>query len=285
MKTVAPLVIMLLCIFSCKHKDAIPSSLSEVRNIVDSIDVAVSQLYGWEPRDSTYNHTIDTIVANAINSTDISGVISQSVYDDSRETWTEFKRLCDAEKYEEALDYYFGEDSSGSKRGGDFLVFLKHSSNRYAFLSKVLLPLMEEYKGHEFAMNEYVDLLELEKDLEGIVSMNRKKDGDIYMPEVWPAVVTDLGNALLETGRTEEAFDLFPELTKYVLALTEDAMLANYFGTKYVSNLYLRIGSPEEAKNVWMGLKEYLQEHSDDYDLEQLDWGYDAIQEELKRIE
>ena len=163
---VLSLALVFLTLVSCGQKRTIPENLVGVKRAVAMLDSAVTAMYGWEPRDSTYNHSLDTLVAGLMNDYHADDpeykyrdgsipAIQQSAYDEARVTWTEFKRLIDADKYEEALEFYLGEgDDYIKKNSGDFLVFLKHSTQRYVFFSDVLRRLMQEYKGDDEAMDD-----------------------------------------------------------------------------------------------------------------------------------
>ena len=63
------LVILLLtnALTACSQSNPIPESLSVVKDVVAQLDSAVTAMYGWEPRDSTYNHSVDTLIAGIMN--------------------------------------------------------------------------------------------------------------------------------------------------------------------------------------------------------------------------
>ena len=115
---------MLLITGACGTKRSVPESLIGVKDIVARLDSAVTAMHGLDPRDSS--------------------AILQQTYDEARITWNEFKRHCDEDNYEEALTVYLGDGNDNKKNAGDFLVFLKHSSQRFVFFSQVLLPMMKE---------------------------------------------------------------------------------------------------------------------------------------------
>lgn len=57
----------MLVSFSCGVNTPIPESLLNVKSVVERLDSAVTVMYGWEPRDSTYNRSVDTLVAGIMN--------------------------------------------------------------------------------------------------------------------------------------------------------------------------------------------------------------------------
>lgn len=288
----------LLLLFACEQKATrvtIPESLAGIKDIVAGLDSTVNSMYGWEPSDSTYNRSIDTLVANIMNSHSLDQhkyslpseetlAVNQKAYDEARITWAEFKRLIYADNYEKALNYYLCEgDDDGKKNAGDFLVFLKHSTQRYVFFSKVLFPLMQEYKGNEYALKEYIDLLQFEKAMEE-VSIDIHFGIDNYTPEVYPYVILDLGRSLVKIGKMDEAQELFDDMLSGIYGLTEDALLANYVGTKYAAELYLIDGKPDWALATWDYFKEYMEENKTDYDEKDFARCMARIDEEMSTI-
>lgn len=287
---------ILMLVSSCGGtKSAVPESLAEIKAIVAQLDSDVSEMYGWEPRDSTYNHATDSLVSSIIDEYEkerpdanigerTEHAIEQEAYDDARVTWAEFKRLCDADKYKDALDFYFSEgDDYIKKNAGDFLVFLKHSTQRYVFFSQVLLPLMREYRGDTFAIDHFIDVMELEKAMED-ASIAMSADTDGYVPEVYPLVIQELGYALGAAGRMEEAQDLFDDLIYGIYSLSGDALSANFYGTRYSANLYMKDGNPNKALAMWDYFKDYLDENKSDYDPENLEHCLQRIEEEKSEI-
>ena len=291
-------IIFALSVFviACGQKKPIPENLAGVKRAVAMLDSAVTAMYGWEPRDSTYNHSLDTLVAGLMNDYYADdpeyeyrdgGVpaIQQNAHDEARTTWAEFKRLIDADKYEEALEFYLDEgDDYIKKNAGDFLVFLKHSTQRYVFYSDVLRRLMQEYKGDDEALEDYINNLQLEKALED-ATIDLQADNNGYVPEVYPYVIRDLGMGLVVTGKIDEAKEMFSDLINGVYGLTGDALYANYHGTQYAALLYILDGKPDWAKATWENYKDYLEENRSDYDEESLEVCFKHIQEELDKLQ
>ena len=286
---------ILLVSLSCGQQKNVPESLSNIKEVVAKLDADVSSMYGWEPRDSTYNHSLDTVVSEMMDQYEAERpdvntgerteyAVQQQAYDEARVTWAEFKRLCDADEYEKALEVYLGEgDDYVKKNSGDFLVFLKHSTQRFVFFSQVLLPIMREYKGDTFAFNEYIDLLQLEKAMEDVsIAMSAENNG--YVPEVYPYVVQELGSALVSVGKMDEAQDLFRDLIDGVYGLTDDALFANFFGTRYCAELYLQDDKPDWALATWDDFKEFLENNKSDYDPEDLAKCLERIEQEMELI-
>ena len=278
------LIILLLtnAVAACSQNNSLPESLSDIKGTVAQLDSTVSAMYGWEPRDSTYNHSVDTVVSAIMDQYEAEHpdrskegrtehAIQQQAYDEARITWAEFKRLIDSDLYEKALDFYEGEKaSSRGKNSGDFLIYLKHSTHRYVFFSEVLRPLMQEYRGVDYAREEYTNLLQLEKALED-ASIQMQADNTGYIPEVYPRVVRDLGLSLAESGKIDDARNLFYDLIDGVYGLTGSALLANYIASDYVEKLYLIEGDKEGAIANWNQFKEAVAQNKSEYDPEDVE--------------
>ena len=281
MRNIITALVILVSIIACGQQKTIPENLSDVKTVVAQLDSAVTVMYGWEPRDSTYNHSVDTLVAGMMNEYKADNpeyehqdegvpAIQQQAYDEARLTWAEFKRLIDADKYEEALNFYLGEGKDYIKKNsGDFLVYLQHSTQRYVFFSQVLRPLMQEYKGEDAAREDYISNLQLEKALEDM-SIELQADNTGYIPEVYPNVVRDLGIALASTGKIDEAHELFYDLIDGVYGLTGSALLANYVASDYAEDLYLIEDDVEGAIANWNRFKEAVEQNKSAYNPEEV---------------
>ena len=276
--------------------EPLPETLVAVKTTVARLDSAVNSLYGWEPQDSTYNHAVDTVVNEIVNQYNedkednyiarsaSEPAISQNAYNQARSTWSEFKQLIDADKYEEALEFYFSDSPDGEgKREGDFLLFLKHSTYRYTFDSEVLLPLMRELRGDTFAVDHYIDILQLEKVLEDAgMAMNQSEEP--YIPEVYPYVVTDLGFALSAAGKMEEALNLSGDLMSAIYDMSDSAIQANFTGTQYVAQLHVLTGNLDGAIAIWEKFEQYLEEYKSDYSEEELQDAAAHIEMEKRKL-
>lgn len=261
---IAVLFALTMSTIACGQNKNIPESLLGIKERVAQLDSAVNAMYGWEPRDSTYD---------------------ASIYKESRVTWAEFKRLCDQEKYEESLEYYLADKPNGGGSNlGDFLVFLQHSTYRFFFFSQVLLPLMSEYKGAEFARKKYIDLLQLEKAMED-TTIDLQADGNGYVPEVYPHLIHDLGLALTADGKLDEALDLADDLMKIVNQISGEVLYANFIGTQYAALLYIYLDDKENAVGTWEDFKQFLVDTKDDYDPETLAELQTRIQKEIDSIQ
>ena len=62
MSLILPAVATLLASVSCGHHREVPESMIGVKEVIARLDSAVTAMYGWEPTDSTYNHSIDTLI-------------------------------------------------------------------------------------------------------------------------------------------------------------------------------------------------------------------------------
>ena len=290
------LITIYASLLSCEQQQSIPESLIGVKGAVAQLDSAVNAMYGWEPRDSTYNHSVDTLVAGIMNEYNADNpeyqhqdesapAIEQQTYDEARGTWDEFKQLIDADKYEDALNYYLGEgDDYIKKNSGDFLVYLKHSTQRYVFFSQVLLPLMQEYKGEDDAREDFINNLQLEKALEDM-SIELQADNTGYIPEVYPNVVRDLGIALASSGKMDEAHELFYDLIDGVYGLTGSALLANYIASDYAEKLYLIEDDKEGAIANWNRFKDAVEQSKENYDPEKYELCLNKINQAIEALQ
>ena len=296
MKHLLSLALILTSVVACAQTTDVPENLVGVKEVVAQIDSTVTAMYGWEPADSTYNHSIDTVVSAIMDQYEAEHpdrpkevrtehAVQQKAYDEARVTWAEFKRLIDADKYKEALDFYEGEKaSSRGKNSGDFLVYLNHSTHRYAFFSQVLRPLMLEYKCADEALEDYVNNLRLEKAMEE-ASIDLSANSNGYVPEVYPFVVRDLCMALAVMGEMEEAKGLASDMAKGVYGLTGDVLYCNFVATQLLAQMYTYVDKPDQAKTTWMDFRDYLLENKSDYNEESLTQCLAAIDVALKDLE
>ena len=295
-KSLLTIILAIFAVIGCgqKKNESVPEYLADIKVVVAQLDSSVNSLYGWEPQDSTYNHSVDTWVYDVLEqykkerpNADI-GVrseyaIDQKTYDEARVVWAEFKRLCDADMYKEALDLYEGEGSgSHEKNSGYFLVHLKHSTHRFVFFSQVLLPLMKEYRDLDYAFENYINVLQLEKAMEDL-AFDMSRDSS-YFPEEYPNVVAELGFALTEMGRVQEAIDLVPDMIQGVFAVTGNALVANFNGTKFAAQIYYMIEQEDNSIAVFNHLQKYLEENRSDYDPDELAECLDLIDGEIAEI-
>lgn len=297
-------IALFIVFFGCKSvtsqgPEKSPARLLEVKRTVAQLDSALAAMYGWEPRDSTYDPRVDTMVVDVMNqyqalkdlpgdSLDVQSVAAaqQKAFDQARETWDMFNKLIDNDQYEQALAFYLADsDEDGGPHEADFFVFLKHSSYRYGFESKVLLPLMRTLRGDAFAVDHYIDILQLEKEVEDyMIASSREREDGVYIPDVYLSVVQDLGLALAAAGRMADALELTPDLTSAVNEMYGNAIFANYFGTQYVTKLFVSNGDTDTALVYWEELERYLNEHQDDYTPEELDAVTTRIGEKKKDL-
>lgn len=273
MKHLLSLALILTIAIACAQSNAVPENLVGVKEVVTQIDSAVTAMYGWEPADSTYNHATDTLVSSILSELSeppeqSDGSVRQEAYDQARITWAEFKRLVDTDAYEKALNFYLSEDKEG-KKAGDFLLYLKHSSQRYAFFSQVLRPLMLEYKGEKYALEDYVNNLRLEKAMED-ASIELSANTNGYVPEAYPYVIRDLGFGFAVMGEMEEAEGLASDMARGIYGLTGDALLCNYTATQFLAQMYTYVDKPDQAKTTWTDFRDYLMENKSDYNEEDL---------------
>ena len=286
------LLVAVIILSSCSRNNTVPESLRDIKEVVAQVDSMVSAMYGWEPRDSTYDTSADTLVYklldeyNAVNSDSFAisradYVERQLAYDAARKTWAEFKRLCDAGKYKKALDYYLAE-RRGKKNEADFIVYLKHSTPRYYFFSEVLRPLLLEYKDKRDAHERYIELLKFEKAMED-VSIEMQAEGNGYVPEVYPHVVADLGFSLAAVGKMDEAKDLFSDLVSGLYWQTGDELYSYFLATSYSATVYLQENMVDEALKTWEDFRDYLKEEGNWYDPETLAECQQAVNAEILR--
>ena len=245
-----------------KSDPSIPERLEGVKEAVFFLDSAVNALVGWE--------------AN-------SGITMEDL-ESAEKTWAKFKKLCEDDEYEKALGFYYETDEDSQKRNsGDFILFLKHSTNQYVFVSSVLKPLLFEYRDRTFALEELVGILQFQKTL-GDLLLYANADNDEYVPEVYVLVVRDLGYALAELGRVEEAFDLLEDFVRGIYRLVDSQLRANFLATIYISSVDMIAGDPNAAIDAWTEFKSYHLAHGDEYDPEELNSYLEQADEEIAEI-
>lgn len=154
MKQELTILLVLVCAMGCGQKKAhIPESLRGVNDAIAYIDSSLTIINSWESGDS---------ISFYLKEMDINDII-----DDSRESWAEFKSLCSADKYKEAMDYYDGGGSYSKPKKGNILAYLiystiTHYSIRETFYYEILRPLLSEYRDTSYANREYIDCLRLD---------------------------------------------------------------------------------------------------------------------------
>lgn len=165
----------------------------------------------------------------------------------AEQRWDKFIGLCRSYSYGKALDCYL-EDFA------DFFVYLKISDDRYEFLSSILLPLMRECRGEEFARKRYIEDLTFEKtNEEFIIAINEGREG--YVPEIYPDVVRDLGQALAADGRLDEALALAEDLLNPAL---QSAGYGAYAGARYIMGIFEKTGSAEDSDRFYEAIRQLV---------------------------
>lgn len=168
----------------------------------------------------------------------------------AEQRWDKFIGLCRSYSYGKALDCYL-EDFA------DFFVYLKISDDRYEFLSSILLPLMRECRGEEFARKRYIEDLSFEKSNEEfIIAINEGREG--YVPEVYPDVVRSLGNALAEDGRFDDAIALSEDLVEPADRCGEDGLAE---GISYVLTLFKEFGDTADKDKCAAAIRKLVRTH------------------------
>ena len=76
MKQLLSLALMLASVVACAQTTDVPENLIGVKEVVAQIDSTVTAMYGWEPADSTYNPSTDTLVASILDN--LSNPLKQS---------------------------------------------------------------------------------------------------------------------------------------------------------------------------------------------------------------
>ena len=166
--------------------------------------------------------------------------------------WDKFIGLCQSHSYGEALDCYL-EDFA------DFFLYLRVSDDRYEFLSSILLPLMRECRGEEFARKRYIEDLAFEKTTEEfIIAINEDREG--YVPEAYPDVVRDLCHALAADGRLDEALALAEDLLNPALG---SAGSGAYAGARYIWGIFEKFGSAGDRDKYYEAIQRLVSRDKD----------------------
>lgn len=166
----------------------------------------------------------------------------------AEQRWDKFIGLCRSYSYGKALDCYL-------ENFADFFVYLRFSADRYEFLSSILLPLMRECRGEEFARKRYIKDLSFEKSNEEFMIAINEEDGVGYVPEVYPDVVRDLGQALAADGRLDEALALAEDLLSPAL---RSAGYGAYAGARYIMGIFEKTGSAEDSDRFYEAIRQLV---------------------------
>lgn len=169
----------------------------------------------------------------------------------AEQRWDKFIGLCRSYSYGKALDCYL-EDFA------DFFVYLRFSADRYEFLSSILLPLMRECRGEEFARKRYIEDLSFEKSNEEFMIAINEEDGEGYVPEVYPDVVRDLGHALAADGRFDDAIALSEDLVEPADRCGEDGLAE---GISYVLTLFKEFGDTADKDKCAAAIRKLVRTH------------------------
>lgn len=189
----------------------------------------------------------DSLSYDYLNSDEISNNIKE-VRDVAERRWDKFIGLCRSYSYGKALDCYL-------ENFADFFVYLRFSADRYEFLSSILLPLMRECRGEEFARKRYIEDLSFEKGNEEFMIALNEEDGEGYAPEVYPDVVRDLGHALAEDGRLDEALALAEDLLTPALWPGEYGAHA---GARYIMGIFEKTGRAEDSDRFYEAIRQLV---------------------------
>lgn len=213
-------------------------SLLELTETASAFDAKVKEAYKNYPLP-------DSLAYDYLNSDEMEK--SRNI---AEQRWDKFIGLCRSYSYGKALDCYL-EDFA------DFFVYLKISDDRYEFLSSILLPLMRECRGEEFARKRYIEDLSFEKSNEEfIIAINEGREG--YVPEVYPDVVRDLGQALAEDGRLDEALALAKDLVEPADRCGEDGLAE---GISYVLTLFKEFGDTADKDKCAAAIRKLVRTH------------------------
>lgn len=210
-------------------------SLLELTETASALDAKVKEAYKDYPLP-------DSLDYDYLNSDEMEK--SRNI---AEQRWDKFIGLCRSYSYGKALDCYL-EDFA------DFFVYLKISDDRYEFLSSILLPLMRECRGEEFARKRYIEDLTFEKTTEEfMIAINEGREG--YVPEVYPDVVRDLGHALAADGRLDEALALAEDLLNPAL---QSAGYGAYAGARYIMGIFEKTGSAEDSGRFYEAIRQLV---------------------------
>lgn len=215
-------------------------SLLELTETASAFDAKVKEAYKDYPLP-------DSLSYDYLNSDKISNDIKE-VRDVAERRWDKFIGLCRSYSYGKALDCYL-------ENFADFFVYLRFSADRYEFLSSILLPLMRECRGEEFARKRYIEDLSFEKGNEEFMIALNEEDGEGYVPEVYPDVVRNLGHALAADGRLDEALALAEDLLTPALWPGEYGAHA---GARYIMGIFEKTGSAEDSDRFYEAIRQLV---------------------------
>ena len=270
---------------SCGQVKPTPESMTDIKGILAKLDSAITEI----PGQGAVAPSIDSLVARITGSADIEeqakdmAATRQGTRDKARASWNKFKSLCDSDKYGEALDFYLGDNADGEKTAGDFLVFLGTSTHRFTFFSLVLMPMMIEYKGYDFALEKYIDTLQMEKEMEDLtIAMHSETNG--YVPDVYPFVIEDLGTALVYAGKIDEAKELTGDYIQGIYSLSGNILLARLKGAYYTADLFVRNEDPKGAISSWESFKSLIERNKKEIAQEDYAQCMEIINKEINKL-
>lgn len=216
-------------------------SLLELTETASAFDAKVKEAYKDYPLP-------DSLAYDYLNSDEMEK--SRNI---AEQRWDKFIGLCRSYSYGKALDCYL-------ENFADFFVYLRFSTDRYEFLSSILLPLMRECRGEEFARKRYIEDLSFEKGNEEFMIALNEEDGEGYVPEVYPDVVRSLGNALAEDGRFDDAIALSEDLVEPADRCGEDGLAE---GISYVLTLFKEFGDTADKDKCAAAIRKLVRTHGD----------------------
>ena len=228
------------------QKTSVGIDPASIKQAIEMIDSARLALIGFEPKEPGYQPDANPL-----------GVPTQESFDSAAVTWGTFVRLCREDKLKEAYDLY---DEDGKR--GDFMVCLKHSTNRYYFYTYVLKPMMYEFEPKDSADVKYLNLMKVEYYLGEDMMQNMVGNND-YIPDTFPDLTFELGIMLAEMDRIDEALEMIGSFGYAVQGLYGNPAFTNFEITLYVAQVYYAAGDVGQAIATLEDYKEYTSGHKD----------------------
>lgn len=176
------------------------------------------------------------------------------------ETWQEFTDFCRNGKYKEAYEFH-----STSFNDVYILIYLRHSSNRYDFFSRVMKPLLLNYDRNGLA--KYIGILEIEMEMQED-SITYEDEEVTYLPETYPALLMELGTSYMENGQEDDAFSLIRAVDDAFTIQTNRRPVGALLALTFNAELLLMKDNVEAAAECMNIFINFIENNKDEISLE-----------------
>lgn len=155
-------------------------------------------------------------------------------------TWKQFVKLCENGKYSKALELFEADADKG-----DLVLCMPSNDLLYCFHAGIIHPLLKEIKGEEVAAKCYLGLLLFDVNIEE--KMMADKGADVMARDYYPAMLSDLGFTMADTGHYDEALELAGKLEEAMQSASGSHIMAIFSKGTYLSQIYNIKGDKDAA--------------------------------------